>query len=151
MNGPAGELVGNTIRLRLAFDPFPKTGVEIRDSRIAQYIFGPNALGFEATYIKAATGSKDGKLPTAGETANIVLSGVFYVAGGRVPLDVNAYVRHVGEGEYEIYSHPNGLAFDLRTQLNVSKGLDEMLALVNATVEPKVTVQFALTLKKACP
>jgi hypothetical protein len=152
LEGPTAELAGNTVRLRLAFDPIPTTGIEIRDNRISQYIFGPTALGFEATFVRSATGTKDGRMPVTGETAALVLAGVFYVAAGRVPLDIPVYLTALKPGEYEVRSQPGGIALDLRTQLNVSKSLDDMLALVNATVDPKVTVQFSLTLKKgACP
>lgn len=149
-NGVIPPLTGNTIRMQLAFNPTPSTGVEIRNNRIYQYIFGQSALGFEATYVKSIAGSKDSGMPAPGETANVLLSGVFYIAGGHIPLDVPVYISAIEEGSYLVQSQGAGLTLDLRSQLNVGKGLDDMMALVNATVDPKLSVQFAVTLKKAC-
>lgn len=139
---------GDGFKVQIDFSPEPFTGIELRDQRIEEHVFGKDLLRYEAFSVKGVEGTKDDAMPAVGETATLTLSGVFHIAGQDVPLDVPIYVTNLGD---ELFVQPTGVfSLDVRGQMGLAGRVDDLMSLVGATLEPKLDVHFTLSLKKTC-
>lgn len=146
----ADALAGSAAAIQIAFNPHPTSGVELRDQRVEEYIFGKDSLSFEAFAVGTVVGTAAGAFPKPGETAQTTLKGTFAVAGRNVQLEIPVLVANMDGGTLLLRNGGLGITLDMRSQLGLDARLSPMLALVNATLDNPVTVQFAAELQKAC-
>lgn len=130
-----GKVSGKAVHLDFGH---PKSGVELRDSRLHDLVFG-DRVTFD--------GSTDSALPDPGVTLPAVFKGTLSLGGHLTAMDVPAEVDWLSEGHLKARG-----TFEVSlAELGLASELETLLSLVEATVGDTVKAHFDIEVKEPCP
>lgn len=129
------------VTLNIAFDPKPHTGIDLRDQRIADLVFGAgrDLFAFEGTIAAAP--------PAEGTTLDATAEGTLRLAAQRIPFQVPVKVSWESPTLFEASGR---FTVDMRNELGLTSRLASLTALVNATVDDTADVRFTIRAQSHC-